>query len=304
MQGWMKERHLSLDAEDFMDSYEACSEWIQGRLRLFAQGIKGNKELEDAVHSSMDMSLSHLLDASGGLVKIPHFFPQDVAEKMRDMVKQVPDGGWVETQGALDATGINIDHHFYSNKTEKLQDLFRIIGLLMPDREFWTFSAGRYEEGDYIARHDDGAYVKVKADEGVLECSRDVAIVLYLTPGWTHDMGGAFADHVGGQTYTPEFNSLVAFRVPRLHEVTKVTSKARKAGLSRASLFGWFLLPGRQYPLTSRLAEEVVDAPDFDADADEKSDVAPVSRKLRAKHRGQAKSAGRDRKSAQMAMEY
>jgi hypothetical protein len=303
MQGWMHEKHLDLDAESFIESYEACSDWIQGRLRLYGQGIK-NKDLEDAINSSKDISLNHLLDANGGIIKIAHFFPPDVAEEMRRVVQTVPDGAWSETAGVLDASGINIDHHFFSTKSSPLSPLFRLVSLLMPDRDLHTFSAGRYEEGDFISRHDDGAYVSVKTDEGVLECSRDVALVYYLTPGWTGDMGGAFHDLITGQMYTPEFNSVVAFRVPRLHEVTKVTAKARKAGLHRTSLFGWFLLPGRQYELSgsSKLysKEELVEL--SDESMSDVEPVEPVSRKDKKKEKGLEKKRGRDRKSAINAM--
>jgi Rps23 Pro-64 3,4-dihydroxylase Tpa1-like proline 4-hydroxylase len=39
------------------------------------------------------------------------------------------------------------------------------------------------------------------------------------------------------QEYVPEFNSLIVFRVPRPHEVTKVTAKAPE---KRFSIFGWY----------------------------------------------------------------
>jgi hypothetical protein len=47
-----------------------------------------------------------------------------------------------------------------------------------------------------------------------------------------------------GAEYVPEWNSLVAFKVPRFHEVTAVTSNR-----PRYSIFGWFLQPGQLYPL-------------------------------------------------------
>lgn len=47
-----------------------------------------------------------------------------------------------------------------------------------------------------------------------------------------------------GKEYVPEFNSIVAFKVPRYHEVTAVTSRR-----PRLSIFGWFLQPGKLYEL-------------------------------------------------------
>jgi hypothetical protein len=52
----------------------------------------------------------------------------------------------------------------------------------------------------------------------------------------------------------PEFNSLVAFRIPRFHEVTAVT-----ADRARYSIFGWFLTEGVLYDLYK--GEEQEEAP-------------------------------------------
>ena len=49
------------------------------------------------------------------------------------------------------------------------------------------------------------------------------------------------------QVYVPQFNSVVAFRVPRYHQVTPVSSTH-----PRYSVFGWFLQPGQLYDLFER----------------------------------------------------
>ena len=46
------------------------------------------------------------------------------------------------------------------------------------------------------------------------------------------------------QVYVPQFNSVIAFRVPRYHQVTPVSSSQ-----PRYSVFGWFLQPGQLYDL-------------------------------------------------------
>ena len=46
------------------------------------------------------------------------------------------------------------------------------------------------------------------------------------------------------QVYVPEFNSVVAFRVPRYHQVTQLNTSQ-----PRYSVFGWFLQPGQLYDL-------------------------------------------------------
>ena len=46
------------------------------------------------------------------------------------------------------------------------------------------------------------------------------------------------------QVYVPEFNSAIAFRVPRYHEVTRMNTNQ-----PRYSVFGWYLQPGQLYEL-------------------------------------------------------
>jgi Rps23 Pro-64 3,4-dihydroxylase Tpa1-like proline 4-hydroxylase len=61
-------------------------------------------------------------------------------------------------------------------------------------------------------------------DDGrVVECSREVAVIYYLTKGWRSEWGGHLLDLEGGTTVVPEFNSAIAFTIPRYHQVTPVT---------------------------------------------------------------------------------
>merc|ERR1712167_484097 len=65
---------------------------------------------------------------------------------------------------------------------------------------------------------------------------RDIAVIYYLTKDWHYELGGNFVDlTMGGETHTPQFNSLVAFNVPRLHEVDLM-----KIDRHRITIFGWF----------------------------------------------------------------
>ena len=95
---------------------------------------------------------------------------------------------------------------------------------------------GRYGRGDHIVKHDDAAVVDI---DGVPH-ERRIALVYYLTgePMWDASLGGLFVDHASGRRLAPVHNTLVAFRVPRLHEVTKVTGDR-----SRYSIFGWLYAP-------------------------------------------------------------
>lgn len=78
-----------------------------------------------------------------------------------------------------------------------------------------------------------------------MQCSRDIAVVYYLTRDWRPEYGGAFVDVGGGGTeHCPAFNAAVAFSIPRWHAVTTVAGPR-----PRFSIFGWFLTPGIAYPL-------------------------------------------------------
>jgi hypothetical protein len=90
-------------------------------------------------------------------------------------------------------------------------------------------------------------------DGSVQLCSRSIAIIYYLTKDWDAGAGGLLVDLQENKKYVPKFNSLVAFTVPRFHEVTLV-----KQDRPRFSIFGWFLEPGDIYEYNK--ADETNDA--------------------------------------------
>jgi hypothetical protein len=68
----------------------------------------------------------------------------------------------------------------------------------------------------------------------MLTCSRDLALIYYLTKDWQQGYGGLLQDLEGGATFVPQYNSAVVFRVPRYHEVTALaTSRHRYSVGSR-----------------------------------------------------------------------
>lgn len=88
----------------------------------------------------------------------------------------------------------------------------------------------RYRAGHFLTQHDDE---KPGHD-------RLYAYVLGFTKGWRADWGGLLAfigddGHVE-EAWTPAFNSLNVFRVPKPHAVTQV---ADYAGGDRLSITGW-----------------------------------------------------------------
>lgn len=102
---------------------------------------------------------------------------------------------------------------------EELEKVVRCINLLLPG-ELNTFSAAKYIEGHRITPHDDKAYTTCQLEDGkMVLCSRDIAVIYYLTEEWTREDGGLLLDLETGKEYVPEFNSLIAFKIPRMHEV-------------------------------------------------------------------------------------
>merc|ERR1712194_102556 len=107
--------------------------------------------------------------------------------------------------------------------------------------------------GDFIEPHDDEGVTTIDGREYF----RVLALVYYLTgptvatekdsPPWQSGEdsvdGGCFIDYgIGkrqpGKYIAPKHNSLVAFQVPRLHEVQKM-----KTDRPRFSVFGWLYAP-------------------------------------------------------------
>ncbi len=119
---------------------------------------------------------------------------------------------------------------------------------------FFFFSVGSCPASRAFKTIDDEVY------------SRELAVIYYLTDDWKEEYGGTrrashhahhyfgcvtrsgvhlqrrwsglLEDLEGGKTYVPEFNSLVAFNVPRDHVVTPVTG-TRYALASYSPLLGW-----------------------------------------------------------------
>jgi Rps23 Pro-64 3,4-dihydroxylase Tpa1-like proline 4-hydroxylase len=106
---------------------------------------------------------------------------------------------------------------------------------------------GCYQREDYIEPHDDKGFKDVVVGDRTVQCSRDIAVILYMSKDWTEADGGLLVDYGASppSAIVPQFNTLVAFRVPRLHEVTPVLTDAKR----RYSVFGWLLTEGELYPL-------------------------------------------------------
>ncbi|KAI8468679.1 MAG: hypothetical protein J3K34DRAFT_477473 [Monoraphidium minutum] len=208
-----------------------------------------------AAHGDLEARLA----AGGGLTKIRGLLPRRAAAGLLALLRSLPAAAWADTRAGRDYAANNISHAFESTKGRAagsrlrgaLEKAFRALSLLLPGSLF-TFSAARYSRGHHIEPHDDRAYTDVMMDDGqVVQCSRRVAAIYYLTPDWKEEWGGHLLDMETGQAHVPEFNTLIAFRIPRFHVVTPVDTDQ-----PRYSIFGWFLEPGRLYDLQLKGGEE------------------------------------------------
>lgn len=201
---------------------------------------------------------------TGNLLVINNVLPSTVAEGALAVLKRVPRPDWQlssekEDEGLTEYGAGSTKHRFRAatavgaeqGASEEVQKgtaaLLSIFEEICPNAPS-EFQLGRYGHGDHIELHDDAAYsdAVVPGEKNLVLCSRDIAIVFYLTKDWTEEMGGCFVDHAcaGGEVIVPQFNSLVAFRVPRPHQVTALKTKR-----PRYSVFGWVLRPGKLYKL-------------------------------------------------------
>ena len=207
----------------------------------------------------------------GPLVFIEDVLPSRVAEGARAAIQLTNKFDWEvaqplnDTRGGEDYGAGSTNHRFRgADGSEILQLLYVAMNKLLPTvveaglrPGIGSFAAGCYLKGDFIEAHDDAAYKDIPNPQApglTMQVSRDVAVILYLCKNWTKNDGGLFVDYgdKGGQvrSITPQFNSMAAFRVPRLHEVTPVESASKK----RYSIFGWFMSPGQLYPLAGGTA--------------------------------------------------
>lgn len=89
----------------------------------------------------------------------------------------------------------------------------------------------KFDENQFLRRHNDKSG------------NRKIAFILYLTPNWQSEYGGAL--HIVGKSneeayFQPEFNSLVMFDVQGhdYHEIQQL--KQLPDGVARYTLGGWF----------------------------------------------------------------
>lgn len=242
-------------------------------------------------------------DSDAMLVQIKGVLPPRIADGAAAILARIADSKWntLEWDGdpgkpALD--GIRAAHRFGAvvdpSDVHGGPELLKALSRLMPpaDNKHSSFHLGRFEEGDFLAPQNDAAFCAVDAGTKdpakagqILKCSRDVGVMLFLSKHRKESDGGLFrdlyyqhrADHKG-MSYVPEFNSLIAYHVPRQYEVTPILSEE-----PLLSVFGWYLQEGELYDLKPPTSAEI--AEQNKAKKTKKEREKAAKRKLRLKEK-------------------
>ncbi|KAK3241218.1 hypothetical protein CYMTET_48996 [Cymbomonas tetramitiformis] len=268
------------------EAVAACNTWLSetdGEMKLWFE------DLQDTLQQSLLGS-----PKSEAIVKVRNVLPAVVAEGALALIRSVPEEDWSVTQnslpngsakhrfrGAAPADSAAVRRGLSSTGLEQsVSRLFQAFASLMAGSPF-TFQLGRYTQGDFISPHNDAAQMEVSTEttgkrDTYATCSRDIAVIFYLTKSWDEADGGCFIDHATGDVYVPEFNSLIAFRVPRLHSVTPV--KVRRP---RYSIFGWFLRELSNGPCKKRKQKGTTEVEKFQQ-SDRRHSKARVQRQGRS----------------------
>lgn len=183
--------------------------------------------------------LRPLLEEAGGLIQVNNFLSAEQAEETLQMLQGMSQEEWVlsENKSSVDA-----DHHFWRYEGAKLDGIKALMQELEPQLHPILHGA-KYDKGGRITLHNDALRWVVKPAEASerfpagAQVYRKVALIYYLTKDWSADFGGCLVDNMedGPKAIVPEFNSLVAFLVPREHWV----SEMQEGSPLRYTLFGW-----------------------------------------------------------------
>jgi len=207
-----------------------CNELLLGVARLLAQMVPGLLPNFSAGRYSRGDHITPHTDL------LPECYTADEA---REVVEAYQSGklasavsSWKRRRNANErSAGATSSATTALEKAMQSGDIAAVRRVLEEGNKKTTNADGKkYVSGRVLARSSGGQE---------LGYTRWAAATYYLNHQWPATFGGHFIDLEKGQRHLPEFNTLVVFNVPRLHEVEAVCAPQ---GTFRYSIFGWWLL--------------------------------------------------------------
>ena len=232
------------------------------------QDFVSNASFEDSVRLIASRLSPNTFKRHSEVHVINNLLPESVALGLSNYIDELKEDQWITSCSETDAAmykdvgkGAGSTQHTFSasegiivnsrtaqqsvySETSKstLMDKFMCILATALSRSkneeevLFTLQCGRYTSGHFIEPHDDQAQEVIDG----IKYQRDVAIVYYLSKNWTANNGGLFVDLESKppRSRIPIFNSLITFKVPRLHQVSPIEMDCID---KRYSIFGWAL---------------------------------------------------------------
>eukprot|EP00931_Biecheleriopsis_adriatica_P038189 TRINITY_DN21902_c0_g1_i1.p1 TRINITY_DN21902_c0_g1~~TRINITY_DN21902_c0_g1_i1.p1 ORF type:complete len:848 (-),score=186.14 TRINITY_DN21902_c0_g1_i1:58-2601(-) len=188
-----------------------------------------------------EKGLRALLEQAGGIVQVGEFLPGSLAEDTLETLKSLEKDEWILS---ANKSSVDADHRFWRYEGTKIDAARRVMQELSGDLHP-ILNGAKYDAGGKITLHNDAMRWVVQPQEVVdgerfpsgTSVFRKIALICYLTKDWSAEYGGCLVDNLadGPRAIVPEFNSLVAFLVPREHWV----SEMKPGAPFRYTLFGW-----------------------------------------------------------------
>eukprot|EP00931_Biecheleriopsis_adriatica_P090279 TRINITY_DN64295_c0_g1_i1.p1 TRINITY_DN64295_c0_g1~~TRINITY_DN64295_c0_g1_i1.p1 ORF type:complete len:351 (+),score=78.11 TRINITY_DN64295_c0_g1_i1:30-1082(+) len=233
-----------------------------GQLPLAAAELESEMQGAEFWSELRTRSLQAILQERGGLVRVSDVLPGELAEQSFTTMQSLQASDWKESNSATyDDAGTYGDktakHWFYRYDGDQLDGTLRELHSLAPAL-FPSFQAAKYETSGNLSAHDDSNFFVITNNDKNRSSRypagtvmfRKIAVIYYLTKDWRQEFGGSLMDLHGQEPrcLVPRFNSLVAFLVPRVHQVEELAAGCPP----RFSLFGWFS-EDQAYPAVGEL---------------------------------------------------
>eukprot|EP00290_Baffinella_frigidus_P054030 CAMPEP_0180350828 /NCGR_PEP_ID=MMETSP0989-20121125/6200_1 /TAXON_ID=697907 /ORGANISM="non described non described, Strain CCMP2293" /LENGTH=306 /DNA_ID=CAMNT_0022340223 /DNA_START=18 /DNA_END=938 /DNA_ORIENTATION=+ len=189
---------------------------------------------------------------------LSNYLQESQAQTFLKAIKEIPKDDWVKidnketrkygNNGKAYKASVDMSYEYYDLQHQDHLSLRRLLEPVFTDLfqgpgQKLSMFVGKYSEGSYVTAHTDGGVVTF---DGTDRYERKRAFLLYLNEEWEMSEGGLFTDEedAGKPGYTPGWNTVLHFRVPRWHLVTPV-----KSPKTRWSVYGWAVDPVVPFPM-------------------------------------------------------